>query len=258
MNRFMRVLVAAIMLCPLLLVPAIVEAQQQEPPVYTFVSLWDVPRAQWADFTAYRDKNSRPVVERMFKDGTLASWGYFETVVHIENGYTHGGWYSATSIAGIERIRTELVKLPPNPAAAGARHRDHLFRSLIYRTKGAGPTSGYLSVSATQVQPGKGEEWRELWDKYAKPTLEELLANGTVTHFELEVEDVHTENPGWRYSVEIAPSAEGVDKVNVAFRALGDKRSAEERRAVGAAFREVTVPGAHWDYVARVTNYAQK
>ena len=246
-------------ICLALFAPPTASAQQQEQPMYTFVALWGVPRAQWTAYTQWIENQTRPVFERMFKDGTIVSWGAFETIVHQEGGYTHGAWWTASSVAAIERTLKELLKLPPNPAAAaGAKHRDYLYRSLIYRTKGPGAGTGYIEVNASQVQPGKGQEWRELFDKYTKPTLDELLANGTITHYELQVEDYHTENPGWRWGVTFLPNADAIDKVNAAFRALGEKRSAEERRAIGDAFRDVTVPGAHWDYVARVTNYQTK
>lgn len=250
-------LAVLVVLCLALFAPLTAKAQQQEAPVYTFVALWAVPRAQWAEYGAWVEK-TQPVLERLFKDGTIVSWGRFETLVHTEEGYTHGAWWQSSSIAGIERTLKELLKLPPSPALTGARHRDHLYRSLVYRTKGPGSGPAYLEVNASQVQPGKGDEWRGLFDKYTKPTIDELLTNGTITHYELQVEDYHTMNSGWRWGVTILPNAESIDKVNDAFRALNNKRTAEEREAIGAAFREVTVPGAHWDYVARVTNYQMK
>ncbi len=255
--RQSSLVVAFLVLCLGLLEPVTVVAQQQEAPVYTFVALWAIPRAQWAEFGTWVEK-TQPVLERLFKDGTLVSWGRFETIVHTEEGYTHGAWWQSSNIAGIERTLIELLKLPPSPALTGARHRDYIYRSLVYRTKGGASGPAYLEVNATQVQPGKGREWRELFDKYTKPTLDELVGNGTISHYELQVEDYHTMNGGWRWSVTLLPNAEAIDKVNAAFRALGDKRSQEERDAIAAAFRDVTVPGAHSDYVARVTKYQIK
>jgi len=249
-------LVLAVLLVGLL-VPLVATAQQPEPPVYTFVALWNVPRAQWAEFTAFWEKNARPVLDRLQADGTIIGYGSFASVVHTEEGYTHGNFWETTSLAAVERALGELLKLPPNPASLGARHRDRLFRSLIYRARAASG-SGYVWVSATQVKPGKGREARELWEKYSKPTYDELLANGTISLYKLEVEHVHTESPGWRGVVYVAPSADAVDKVRAAFLALEQKRSSEENRAIGDAFAEVTVAGAHWDFFARVTNYAHK
>ena len=109
-----------------------------------------------------------------------------------------------------------------------------------------------------QVERGKGDRWRELWEKYTKPTYDELLTNGTILTYVVAVQQVHTDNPGWRYVWYVAPSADAVDKVRAAFVALGKKRTAEENRGIAAAFDEVTVAGAHWDYFARVLNYAHK
>ena len=253
-----RIYLVLAVLCMALLVPLVATAQQQETPVFTFVALWNVPRAQWGDFTAFAEKNTRPILDRLLADGTLVGWGNFNTVVHTEDGYTHGAWFAASSIAAIERALGELLKLPPNPAALGARHRDHLFRTLIHRARTVNAANGYLWVSALQVKPGKGQEWRDLWEKYTKATYDELQANGTLASYEVEVEQVHTESPAWRFIVYVAPSADAVDKVRAAMAALGEKRSAEERRTISAAFEEVVVPGAHWDYFAHVQNYAHK
>lgn len=241
------------MLCLLLVAPIVASAQQQEAPIYTYVALWNVPRAQWADFTAFREKNNRPVLERMYADGTIVSWGSFATVVHEENGYTHGTWYAATSIAALQRVLEELLKLPPNPAAAGAKHRDHLLRSLVHRRRTTSTTSGYLSVAAFQAQPGRGGEWLDLWKRYFQPMYDEWLAKGTISAYEVEVEQIHTENPNWRYIVTVAPNAEALDKITAAISALFEKNP-----TLGAAFAPLSVPGAHWDYLARVSAFTQK
>ena len=175
------------------------------------------------------------------------------TVVHEVDGFTHGIWWEATSIAAIERVREELIKLPPSPAITGAKHRDHLFRSLIYRRRATGTTSGYVSVAAFQVQPGRGSEWLDLWKRYFQPIYDEWLANGTISMYEVEIEQIHTENPNWRYIVTVAPNAEALDKIAAGITALFEKNP-----TLGAAFVPLSVPGAHWDYLARVAAFAQK
>ncbi len=233
-----------------LLLPAMVAAQ--EPSHYTFVAEWAVPRTNWAEFTANFEKNTRPALDRMTADGTLVDWGSYENVVHTEDAPTHGVWWSSNSIAGTEKVRTELIKQAANPAMAGAKHRDYFLRSQIRQAK-PGSGSGYLSVSSTVVQPGKGRDWRELWDKFSKPIYDQLLADGTILFYAIQVEDIHTENPGRRFIVSITPNAEAEDKVAAAFNAAAQKRSAEERRAISAAFAETQVPGSHRDFFARVT-----
>lgn len=244
----------------LLLAPLVASAQQQEPPIFTFVSEWTIARAQWDEFTAQWDRGARQILERMIADGTIVSWGRYMTVVHEQDQSTHGSWYAATSMAAIEKVLAELLKLPPNPAitAAGVKHRDYYLRSLAQKRRAGTGSGAYLWVSSTKVQPGKGQQWRELWDKYTKPVYDELVANGTIAMLSLDVEQVHTDESGWRYAVYIVPNADGLDKVRAAFDAAAQKRGPEANRGVGEAFAAVTVAGAHRDYFARVLNYAQK
>ncbi len=256
MSRRICLVLAVLCLPPL--APLVAKAQQQEPPTYIYVAQWSVPRAQWGEFTANFEKNGRPLLERMFADGTIISWGAVATVVHEEQGPTHAVWWEAPSIAGIERVREELIKIPPTPGMLAGKHSDLFLRTLLRRVHASGPASGYLWGSHTTTQPGKGQQWRELIEKYIRPTLDELLANGTLTAFYLQVEHVHTQDPGGRHIVFLTPSAEALDKVNAAISALLQKRSAEENRAITAAFDEITVPGAHRDYFARILSYAQK
>jgi hypothetical protein len=228
-------------------------AMAQEAPVYTYVAHWNVPRAQWAEFIEFGEENALPVLERMLADGTIVAWGNFATEVHVQDGRTHVLWWSASSIAGIEQTLDELRKLPENPAAAKAQHSDSLLRSPIHRGRATGPTSGYLWGTSVKVRPGKGREWYELWEKYFKPTYDELLDNGTILMYQMEIEVVHTEDPRWRYIVYVAPNAEALDKVNAAFVAVFQKNP-----TLGAALGEVAVRSAHRDFFARVLNYAHK
>jgi hypothetical protein len=237
------------------LAPAFAAAQQAEPPVYTFVAEWNVPRANWDDFMANFEKITKPVLLKHSTDGTLVGWGVFSSVVHEQGAMTHGTWWQATSLAAIERVRNELVKVSAANTAMGAStaHRDYLLRSILRGTRTAGPASGYIWVSSSMVKPGMGGDWREHWEKYSKPVYDELLKNGTITYYAVDVEQVHTAPSGLRFVVYITPNAEGVDKVNAAFQAANQKRSAEERRAIGQALGDITVAGEHRDFFSWVS-----
>jgi hypothetical protein len=247
-----------------LLTPVVAVAQQMpaaapEPPVFTFNPDWSVPRALWDSLGKYFDRDTRPVLERRVADGTILSWGRYQTVVHQPNGGTDGFWWSATSMAALERVIAELLPTASrNPALlAATSHQDGMYRSIIQRRRpGAG--SGYLLVSATQVQPGKGAQYRELWEKYTKPLYDSLLTAGVITMYSLDVEQVHTQNPGWRYFYYLTPTPDGVDKVFAAGQALGQRRGPDVGRAIADQFAEVTVAGAHWDFLGRVTGFAVK
>jgi hypothetical protein len=237
----------------------LVQAQQAETPYYVYVAQWAVPRAQWDAYVAGWEKDTKPVLERMTANGTLVSWGVFTTIVHEADGITHGVWWAGSSIAALERVREELIKMPPAPAlTAATRHRDYLLRNLLHRSKTTAPSSGYLHVASWVVKPGRGAEWRELWEKYNKAALEDQFAKGNLLFYSVDVEHVHTQDPGVREVVTISPNAEAEDQVSAAIAAVAEKRSAEERRAIADAFAEVLVPGSHRDYFARVLSWWHK
>lgn len=244
-------------LCAAMILPAMAGAQA-EPPTYTFVAEWAVQRDKWDDFNAAWEKNSKPILERMSANGTLVSWGAYSTVVHLDGEYTHGTWFAANSIGAIERVRGELIKVPNPAMASTTKHRDYLLRSITRGSRTAGPASGYLWVSSAVVNPGRAGDWRTHWEKYSKAVYDQLLKDGTITWYAVDAEQVHTEASGSRFVVYVTPNADGVDKVNAAFAAANQKRSEEERRAIGSALGDMTVAGAHRDYFAWVSLYWNK
>jgi len=255
MSKVFRFAVAV--LCFALLMPALAQAQQAEPTVYTFVAEWAVARADWDAWWASFEKNSKPILERHSANGNVVGWAAYTTLVHDDSGITHGVYWSSTSYAGLNRVLDDLRKAPPTSAGV-TKHRDYLVRSILHGAKASAPTTGYLYVSAFQVQPGKAAQWRELWEKYNKPSMDANMANGNLLAYSVEVEDVHTLDPGTRWVVSVSPSAEADDRATQADEAANQKRSPEERRAIGAAFADVLVPGSHRDFYAKILTYWHK
>lgn len=235
-------------------------AQRGDQTVYTYVAEWRLERGKTDEFLSYfEEKGAKPVLDRMLSDGTIVEWGLSANVVHTEEGTTHSVWWTAPSVAGTQKVLSELYKLPPNPGmTAVQKHHDHLLRSIVYRTRGSGAATGFFHINYTRVQPGKGPEWRELWEKYAKPTYEGLLADGTLLAYGVDAEWIHTDDPGGRFSWYTTPDAEGIDKVNAAFAALREQSGPEASRAIGAAFRETVVAEAHRDGLESLLHYVRK
>ena len=86
-----------------------------EPSTYTYVSEWTIPRAQWADWEAFGEKNARPIFEKLMADGTIQSWGLYVTTLHVEGYPTHGSWFETADIASVYKVLAALAKLPANP-----------------------------------------------------------------------------------------------------------------------------------------------
>src|ERR1700681_4414297 len=48
----------------------------------TYVSQFQVPRANWAQYSDDTEKTFIPVAEKLMADGTILGWSTFETLVH--------------------------------------------------------------------------------------------------------------------------------------------------------------------------------
>jgi hypothetical protein len=247
-----------ILACLGLLAPAAASAQQAAPAGYTYVAEWDAPRDKWIEIAAFAEKVWRPMLERLLADGTITGFGVYESVVHEPDGISHGLWWSAASMAGVEKARTEALKLPPAPGLMTAKHRDYFLRSLVWKGKPAKGAGGYLRVATSVVQPGKAEEWQALWEKYNQPTYDELVANGTLSAYGVQLEQVVTADPGVRMVVSLYPNAEAMDKTQAAFSAASAQRTQQERESVTAAFAKATVPGSFRSYLAHVSVFSMK
>ncbi len=232
--------------------------QARSQTVYTYVSEFQVPRANWVQFAEDSDKTVKPIFERLMADGTILSWGIFEDIVHTPQGTTHGAWWQATSLAGITHVLDELRKAGPRPGQlAATKHEDLLLRSVSRASAVAG-ASGYLRVIGVVTQPGKSDQYVEAIKKYLGPTFEEQLKNGTITYYGMDAQYVNTEAPSLRYSVFAFPNAQAMDTFAAAITATFDKMSPDERKAWEAAIAETTVPNSRRDFMSRITHYAHK
>jgi hypothetical protein len=242
---------AVVSLC--LSLAQVARAQQSETTAFTFVASWTVPREKWSEFEANADKNVRPVFERLLAAGAILEWGIASRVVHTEDGPTHSAWWVSTSIAGLEKAREELIQTP-NPAAAGAKHSDELLQSLAYHSRPSSVATGYLSASMVKVNPGMEREWLALWKKHMQPVLDGLLKNGTLLGFGVDVEYIHTQDPGWRTMWYLTPSAEAEDKLRAALDEVFEREAATLR----AALQATSSRSDHRDSFWRVRSYAHR
>lgn len=235
-------------------------AQQSPSPVmYTYVTEWTFPRAQWDNANSYYEKNVRALMDRRLQDGTIVEWGRAVSVVHTEKGGTHVNWYAAPSVAGVYRVLEDMRKLPPSDVLMSGTHTDQLLRSVVYNgPKDVPRRSAYMMVSTVNVLPGKGQEWRSMWEKNTDPVYGELRNQGTIMGYGVDQEMVHTGPPSARFEWVLFPSMEALDKMNDAFAARARSRGADENRSIAAAMREVADASSHRDGLYYVVDYAHK
>jgi hypothetical protein len=207
-------------------------------------------------------------MEKLLADGVIIEFGADRNSVHSPDGYTHSTWFCARSLANLEKALDTLVesgsKLSPEERRkqdtdlAGTKHADLILRSVQFKNRTLKTEKGYGTVSNQKILPGKVQEYLALYDKYTKPILEQLYADGAVTGYGIDAELVHTGDSGFRFFWQIVPDAEALDKVEAAYAAARAKRTPEERRAIGAAFAELTDATAHRDSQASLIYYNAK
>ena len=234
-------------------------AQSADPVIYTMVSEWTYPRAQWQEVNTYFEKTVKPILDRHMASGSIIEWGRGVPLIHTADGSTHMNWYAGTSIAGLNRVLADLTKLPPSITGAATKHHDQLLRSVVYRApKDRKGGQGFMMLSASQIAPGRAQQWRELWDKETQPLYQKLMDDGTILGYGIDQEFIHTDAIGWRYDWVVLSSMESLDKLNAAFDARMGARTPEQRRALGASMRENTVAGSHRDGLYHMLDYAHK
>jgi hypothetical protein len=234
-------------------VPAAISQMEPTPRVYTFVSQFQVPRANWAQYAEDAEKTFVPIAEKMLADGSIVSWSTFENVVHTPDGYTHGAAWSSSSIAGLMKVLDEVRKAGPRPAQiAATKHEDLLMQSTMYHV-GSG-TPAYLRVVCSNAKPDKPEGYTAALKKFLVPTFEEQIKKGAATFYGLDEQYVNTAAQSTRCVVINYPNADGMDKWAIAINATMGKWSPADR----AEFLGASVPDSRHDIMARITHSGHK
>jgi hypothetical protein len=233
--------------------PIAVSQMEPAPPVYTFVSQFQVPRANWAAYSEDTDKTFVPIAEKLTADGTIVGWSTFEQIVHTPDGYTHGSAWSSTSISGLMKVLDEIRKVGPRPGQiAATKHEDYLMQTTMYHA-GSG-TSAYLRVVCQTAKADNPEGYAASLKKFLVPTFEDQLKKGSATYYGVDSQYVNNTTPSIRCLVINYPNAEGMDKWATAINATLGKMSPAER----AEFASATVADSRRDILARITHSGHK
>lgn len=241
------------------------------------------PMTFWYDYTVNAGKEDQflelvktvgaPVRDKLMAEGVVKAWGVQTPLLRVPGNATHTIWYAVADWASVEKVdsamRAQIAKLTEEAnkagvtkkgAAAGtgpmaklgevadlSKTHDYLTRDIVF---GIGPsvaTPGllpYTRFNFVKVKPGKGAEYRKAWEKYNKPILDKLVADGVILVYGLGVEEVRTE--GWftHFTWYDMKDLASMDKIRAAFVSDRDHRSQEEQDAIVSLFTSLTDPDA--------------
>jgi hypothetical protein len=227
-------------------------AQQAEAPkqpvVYTYVSFFGVPRAQWGAFEKGAASQHK-VFDGLLADGTILSYGDDALEVHEGlNAPTHVGWFTASSVAGLMKALAVLrTSAPPASEIAYTMHSDEITMSTSYNGKGGTTDSGYVLVQDWTPKPGHADEFRDLLTKYRKPALDAEVADGTLSGYSVEEDLIHTETPGAYTLIAVFPNAAAMDKFYAEIESLHTKQP-----LFGDVYSSTVDYASHRDHLLRV------
>jgi len=259
MNRMLGRVFAglcALAMAAVLAAPASAQTSEvkEKPPLYSYVSNWAIPRAQWAEM----EKNTaadQKTLDKALASGAIVAYGNDVSLIHTPEGATHDQWWSAMSMAGLLNVLDQFYKsgTTTTPVLVSAtKHWDSLYISRFYNWHSGSWKDVYTHVGSYKLTVDAPDEVETLSKNLAVPLLEKLLADGTIHEYEIDTQAIHTEAPGTFLIVYIASSAESLDKVNTAL-----QETLKASPLSGSAFDSMTDSSAHRDELTR-TNATYK
>ena len=253
-------------------------AQQIQP--LTFVSDYYVRPGKEDEFMNLVKTVGAPVRDKLMAEGVVLAWGVDVPLMRAPGSPTHSIWYDVADWDGLQKVQTamgaQLAKLADEDKKAAeearkkggkapkstaeriqetldtSRTRDWVFRGLFANFGSAPPPAGLLPftrIFLITIKPGKYQAWRAAWDKYNKPILDKLVADGVVGAYGIGTEEVRTSGDFTHYAWVSVPNLS--EKVRSAFIADRGKRSAEENEHILHTFDSLTDPNAARSFVLR-------
>jgi hypothetical protein len=252
----LRLISIASLGCAIALSPiwAAAQANNQEQSYYTYVSQWQVPRADWAAFEK-QEKADDALMQKLVSDGTIIDWADENARVHTPDGFTHSDWFTATSRANLLKALEQLMGGATNPAFTSVtKHADLFLHTIAHGGKTAADgTTGYLRVTFWQAKPGEGDALEHYVLSALKPMLDQDIENGSLLMYNFDEEDVHASQPGGYDLAMVFRDGAAFDKFFDELAASGKQNPGVEQ-----VLDSLTVAKEHRDEFGRVTAYQHK
>lgn len=224
---------------------------KEKPPMYSYVSFWNIPRAQWGEM-AKADAADQEILKKALANGTLVGYGNDTNLVHQPDSDTHDDWWSATSLAGVLNVLDQFYKsgnATQGVLTTATKHWDEIFVSHHYNYHAGSWKDLYTQGASYKLKADAPDDAVEKLSKnLIVPLLEKMLADGTIHEYEIDTQAEHTQAPGTFWIFYLAANAEAIDKVNAAIR-----ESLKANPLGGPAFGSMVDFSEHRDYLARTS-----
>lgn len=240
---------------------------QDQPQPMTHVALYKIKPNKVADWSAVMKGVYTPVLEQLLKEGAVVGYGVDLDILHQAGKTNASAWFTVPDWAAYAKVSAaidEAAKKSPGQmvrlqeATDPEAHQDLLVRATMMSV--AKPPAGALPVGSytmIKVKPGKNQAWMKLVNAYEKPVLDQLLKDGVIWGYGIDVEVEHTMPVGTRVQWMTLPNLAARDKVAAAFRAARSKLSEDGRRTLQASYEEV-LETEHTDWMSQTIVFGSR
>lgn len=254
-------------------------AQQAKPQPLIFWYVYTINPGKENEFLDLVKTVGQPVRDKLMADGVVLAWGVQASMLRVPGDGTHWIWYQVADWSGIEKVddamRAQIAKMSSNDSTAPAgkkgskpagsvtdrlreiadlsKTHDYVTRDLVSNVSSTLPP-GVLPFTRyffAKVKPGKSADFRKAWEKYNKPVLDKLVADGVVLGYGLDVEEVRTSGEFTHFAWIDTKDLGAQDKVRDAFIADRTHRTQEEQDAIINLFNSVADGDASRGGIAR-------
>ena len=254
-------------------------AQQAAPQPLIFWYVYTIQPGKEDDFLDLIKTVGQPVRDKLMAEGVVQAWGVQASMLRVPGTGTHWIWYEVADWSGIAKVdgamRAQIAKVSAGDSGAAAGKKgtkpagtvndrlreiadmskvhDYVTRTLVTNESPTSPPGvlPFTRYNFVKVKPGKGGDYRKAWEKYNKPVLDKLIADGVILGYGLEVEEVKTSGDFTHFVWIDTKDMAAMDKFRAAFIADRDHRSQEEQDTIANLFASLLEADASRSNVAR-------
>jgi hypothetical protein len=229
-------------------------SDMKQPRLYTYVSFFGVPRANWTEYEKSNEKADK-LNQNLINDGTLLAWGEGAMEVHEGNDApNYVSWFVSNSVGGLMKaLDSTRTGAPVTSSINYTTHFDEINQTRAYNFKMGGPSAKYLLVQDWHVKGGHSDDWDELFSKHRKAGLDAMVNDGTLCGYSVEESLIHTSEPGYISLILQFPNGESIDKFYASIDTMHEKDP-----LFGEVFTQIQEPAHHRDHLVRVLTSGHK
>jgi hypothetical protein len=222
--------------------PAASAEVKAKPPMYSYIAVWNIPRAQWGAMEK-QSAACRKILDQAMSDGTIVAYGFDENPLHDT-------FWLAMSRAGLQSVLGQFHKAgiaaAPGPAGAAAPPVSILV-SRYYNWRSGSWKNAYVHVGIYKLKPEAPPNAVDTLSKnFFAPLLQKMLAGGSIFEWETDTYADPKDAPGTFLIAYLSATAEGLEKAASAMR-----ETLKSRPPKGPAFDSLVDVGASRDVVVR-------